>query len=55
MVRKKSWKKNSKGGKNAEENLRLREPLTFAPQIIYQHASKFKPCRLSMNSFSHIL
>ena len=43
MVRKKSWKKNSKGGKNEEENLRLREPLTFASPKIYQYASKFKP------------
>jgi hypothetical protein len=32
-------------GKNEEENLRLIEPLTFAAQKIYQHASNVKPYR----------
>ena len=51
----KKSKKNCKGGKNEEENLGVRQPLTFAPQEIYQHASKFKPYPFSINSFSHIL
>ena len=55
MAGKKSWKNNSEGEKNEEENLRLREPLTFAPQKIYQHASKFKPYRFSINSSPDIL
>jgi len=49
MVVKKSLEKDFKGGKNEEENLRLIEPLTFAVQKIYQHASKFKPYRFSIN------
>ena len=49
MVVKKSLEKDFKGGKNEEENLRLIGPLTFAVKKIYQHASKFKPYRFSIN------